>query len=211
MPNHITTIIKASPKVLNFLTETGTVDFSKIIPQPERLHDVRVDGTEYIAEYLCNTGDEYGKISFIRILGKQKGFASMDDSDLDNLFKMIKNIRDYGHATWYGWSVKNWGTKWNAYEVTISNGAVTFETAWSHPEPVIEELSKKFPDDEIEIRYADEDIGYNLGHYTIKNGKVTKFDIEDNIKFATDVKGVDPEEWGYVVNPKTGKYEYAEE
>lgn len=100
---------------------------------------------------------------------------------------------------------KNWGTKWNAYEVTISNGVVTFDTAWSHPEPVIDELSSKFPDEEIEIRYAD------LGHYTIKNGKVTKFDIEDNIKFATDVKGIDPVEWGYAVNPETGKYEYVGE
>jgi hypothetical protein len=52
-----------------------------------------------------------------------------------------------------------------------------FDTAWSHPFPVIEALSRKFPEHEIEVKYADEDFGHNLGHYKIKNGEIT-FDAE---------------------------------
>jgi hypothetical protein len=55
---------------------------------------------------------------------------------------------------WYDWSVKNWGTKWNACYVDVtfeSDDEVhyQFETAWDYPHPIIRELRRKFPDLEI--------------------------------------------------------------
>lgn len=77
-----------------------------------------------------------------------------------------------GVVCWYEWNIQNWGTKWNAYDTdVISDTEVRFDTAWSHPLPVIEELVKRFPEDNLEIKYADEDTGYNFGHYLVIDGE----------------------------------------
>ncbi len=41
-----------------------------------------------------------------------------------------------------------------------------FETAWSIPEPIFKKLSEEFPNDFIEIEFADEDV------YSDNNGKI---------------------------------------
>lgn len=84
----------------------------------------------------------------------------------------------YGYSTGgfspMDWAVNNWWTKWNAYDVErLKDGTVKFNTAWSHPEPVIVALSEKFPDEIIQVAFADEDMGHNLGGYLIKNGEST--------------------------------------
>lgn len=76
-------------------------------------------------------------------------------------------------TAWRRWSIDNWGTKWNAYGQQAGQttpGEIRFETAWSHPEPVINALSALFPDREIQVAYADEDAGYNLGVYALRHG-----------------------------------------
>jgi hypothetical protein len=85
-----------------------------------------------------------------------------------------------GVVCWYEWNRANWGTKWNGYSTTAdvryrgseAEHAIQFQTAWSHPLPVIEALSRKFPDDVLLVHYADEDFGSNLGSYLIKNGQI---------------------------------------
>src|SRR6185437_15296502 len=74
---------------------------------------------------------------------------------------------------WYNWSIENWGTKWNAYDIRINKyGTIVFQTAWAHPYKIVDALSKMFPKNSITVGYADEDKGYNLGIYKIKNGKL---------------------------------------
>lgn len=76
------------------------------------------------------------------------------------------------------WNRNHWGTKWNAYESSVEAlpgdlCRVRFETAWAHPFPVIEKLSLLVaPTDLICVRYADEDLGHNLGEYSIQNGRI---------------------------------------
>lgn len=72
-------------------------------------------------------------------------------------------IEKYGYHDWYGWSVANWGTKWNAYGVRMrgtqsplerlahAGGDGTreveydFQTAWSPPVPIMEKLFAENP------------------------------------------------------------------
>lgn len=68
---------------------------------------------------------------------------------------------------WYDWSIKNWGTKWNAYEISNIEQGVKFETAWNAPMPIFKALAEKFPDYSFDFKYADEDTGYNFGHLKI--------------------------------------------
>ncbi len=87
-----------------------------------------------------------------------------------------KEEEKYGAENcWYKWSIKNWGTKWNCYEVNVDVGYFSFWTAWSFPEPILRKLSKKFPKIKFFIQYADEDLGSNVGDIIMQNGKV----IED--------------------------------
>lgn len=85
---------------------------------------------------------------------------------------------DPGIVCWYEWKVENWGTKWNAYDARILADVdgmtkLRFDTAWSHPRPIIDKLSAMFPDETIRVRYADEDLGSNLGTYTIRGGAMS--------------------------------------
>jgi len=49
------------------------------------------------------------------------------------------NVSKYGYATWYDFNIANWGTKWDAYEISIEDFdddslTITFDTAWCPPE-----------------------------------------------------------------------------
>lgn len=110
----------------------------------------------------------------------------------------IDNILTYGHPTWYDWSIENWGTKWNAYEVRWFNEQVEFETAWSNALPVILKLSEFFPDLKFRYDYADEDIGHNCGWYKIRNGKIALEDHpvgDEAVRFACEMWDYDYDEY----------------
>ena len=51
---------------------------------------------------------------------------------------------------WYMWCVNNWGTKWDVSELDIEYDEemleLTFSTAWSPPEGVMQVLKDKYPD-----------------------------------------------------------------
>lgn len=91
-------------------------------------------------------------------------------------------------------AVERWGTKWNAYSQVVDDreNRLEFDTAWAHPFPVIDKLSRMFPSEPIKVQFADEDLGSNLGEYVILDGKIiedtTPTDEEDRINFATLVR-----------------------
>ena len=52
---------------------------------------------------------------------------------------------------WYHWCIANWGTKWDVSELDIEYSddeilELTFSTAWSPPEGVMNKLKEKYPD-----------------------------------------------------------------
>ena len=90
--------------------------------------------------------------------------------------------------------IDNWGTKWDAYEVIHNEDGFIFDTAWSHPAPVIKKMSKMYPNLTFEIKFVDEDLGYNMGHYIIKNGISNVFSVEEgDLGFAISVRELDGE------------------
>jgi hypothetical protein len=100
-----------------------------------------------------------------------------NNARFEKFIACCRSIKECGYAFWYDWCNEKWGTKWNAYDVSrISDTILRFDTAWSMPFPVIEELSKKFPTDEIRVRWADEDTGANTGDLTVFGGEVVSGD-----------------------------------
>ena len=52
---------------------------------------------------------------------------------------------------WYHWCISNWGTKWEPDIADIEYAdseqlQLTFSTAWSPPEGIVEKLREKYPD-----------------------------------------------------------------
>jgi len=92
---------------------------------------------------------------------------------------------------WYDWNVRNWGTKWNAYDVEIEDGTstlkcyltYTFSTAWSPPEGVIRALAKKIEELNFKLQFNwefEEEQGWG-GEYGFTRGEglglVDEYDI----------------------------------
>lgn len=130
--------------------------------------------------------DSDSEIKYADICAFMKG----DECDFD-FNKLIPSIPD--DPDWYDWRVNNWGTKWNAYEISFHDNCIKFLTAWTMPQQVTEALSMQFPDCMFVHDWADEDLGFNCGTGTIKGGYWIEMDFEDDYTFACNLWGYDPD------------------
>lgn len=107
----------------------------------------------------------------------------------------------HGANNWYDWRIENWGTKWNAYDTSLNKdvNTIVFDTAWSCPFPVLEELAKFCAHCNVKFigLWADEDMGHNAGAFSSdydENGyKFNYRKVKDRSNAAytiyTEVKG----------------------
>ena len=201
MPNHVINILNISgdkDQIAKMLSDIqndeygiGSIDFEKIIPMPESLRIESGSRTtrglkaykDFVSVYtfaganadkdLCAIPEE-----------KEKVFLNMrtdiETEDWQLGRQAFRNELQHGAPTWYEWSIKNWGTKWNAYAldtyengVTDDNPTLSFQTAWSAPHPILAKLAEMYPEVSFEHTWADEDIGQNCGQATYENGECT--------------------------------------
>ena len=212
MPNHVTTILKSSPAVIAHLIKDGRVDFNTVIPSFEDGQGGCIMGhIETLAESCVpfDDGQFLAGMKSRNILNSD--VTKLDDDSFGKFIKMLKNKREHGYFHGMEFNREKWGTKWNAYESLIESDQVTFQTAWSHPLPVMVALSKLFPNEELAIQYADEDTGSNCGFFTLKGGETISENIAPDYnkqgaeekkrwtRFAFELcnKGCDPAEYGY--------------
>jgi hypothetical protein len=195
MPNHITNIVtikgeeKAIAKVMKLIKgddEAQFIDFNRIAPIPKELQGTRspmktISKEEYIEQerkIKAGETDEYFGISRCLTAEQRKEY-----------------METFGADNWYDWQIANWGTKWNAYSQSLVNdNTIQFDTAWGTPLAIMENMSKKFPDVTIEVRYADEDFGYNVGKYTLSKGIMTESEQPEGgsmeaMKMAMEITG----------------------
>jgi hypothetical protein len=210
MPTHVTNKIKAPSHVIAaLLNDEGNVDFNRIIKFDGEFpwDDVSMDA-EQMAEMVTGKGvDDHPLIAALQQANRARAsIKQMSDITFEQFVQMLRNYRKCDVFHHMDFARQNWGTKWNAYSqsVDVAAGAAKFDTAWSCPKPVLEALSKRFPEDTIEVQYADEDIGSNCGSYSLKDGLVVASDIAPNWgsqsdeqkakwrAFAFDVTGREP-------------------
>lgn len=80
---------------------------------------------------------------------------------------------------WLDWSIRNWGTKWNAYQSDLDDeeNTIRFMTAWNGVPELIKKLGYIFPKMEFEYAWASEDFGYTVGLIRYKDTEI----LEENI------------------------------
>lgn len=233
MPNHVTNRIyfRGDPEAIHRMLEAikndeegyGSIDFNKIIPMPKELNiesgSRTTEGIKlynaFLEIYKLGKGQDVDLFSIPE--ESEKAFLKMRTDINKKTWKLGKaacrNIQQFGCPTWYEWCNLNWDTKWNAYDFTGETDPLTFHTAWSDPLPVIQELSRQYPEIEITHEWADEDIGQNCGHNVFSGGKMTEgwmpADGRDSYEFAASVLGEDLADFGLVLNADETDYIYA--
>lgn len=196
MPNYVTNVIKSKPQVISkLLCSDGSVDFNKIIRMPSSLSTVTCNGDDRFVDALAGVTKELDESIF-----------SLSSDRFENVVNMMRNYYNYKYATWYTWRIDNWGTKWNAHDTRIvSSEVVEFTTAWSPPHKVIAKLAAKFPAEDIEHLWADEDIGYNLGSRRYRGDIIIDRAIDNPKDFAISlIKNV---QQYYKFNTETNSWE----
>ena len=176
MPNHVTNRLEINAdretvqKVMNFLKgktdDDNTpcyIDFNNIIPMPEYLEAMQLKPFYFLLD-----DDALRTIQWI------EGLAEKDRKEALQLgASYLENRKKYGYPTWYEWSTATWGTKWNAYHQDFEEPNILwFDTAWNGVPLLIQKLSEIFPDVEFHYAYADEDLGFNTGRGTARNGEI---------------------------------------
>lgn len=219
MPNWVNNrleIIGASKedldKIYSEVTTDGRIDFNKIIPMPECLNvDSGYPASAAYKIYLM-LKHKYKSEYIIKKHFLTDNHELMNDLQYrekcyETGKRYYENKIETGYTEWYSWRHDNWGTKWNAHDADFvyrSETGMAFDTAWSTCEPIIKELSKKYPGIEFECTFHDMDdyMGGNCGQYAYKNGKIVREvcpETDEEIKqFLISEFGYGPEEFDWV-------------
>ena len=69
---------------------------------------------------------------------------------------------------WYDWRLQNWDTKWDAYDVYVTDDdpeslEVEFNTAWSPPEAICHAIREQYPD--IDVQWFYDEPGCEIAGY----------------------------------------------
>ena len=222
MPNHVTNKIEITSanaqEALNFMKGSDReFDFNQIIPMPESLNIQSGTVTDAALAYCLTDGltkpvtadqiEKYYKEEFFsskaeqveRAIESAKRCLDQGHETKEQLLeiskKIISNVETHNCHTWYEWSPQNWGTKWNAYDITVSENQVEFDTAWNSPVPVLEAWIAKF---NLTCTVKAFDEGHNFWFIkTYADGIL--IDFRDTLKedcdaLCKELKGYDPSE-----------------
>ena len=204
MPNYVKNVLAFDgdqDQVARLFTtiqgEKGPMDFNKLIPMPPELEiEAGSRTTAGFKKYMA----------FLAVTGLHTEmepaylatYPEIDREEWELGKQAFHNLQNFGYPTWYEWRNQNWGTEWNARGSEISDGRLSFLTAWNAPKPVIEKLSEMFPTVSIHHAWADEDIGFNCGERTYQNGAVTQEYLptgQEAVELGCDLWNIDPEEF----------------
>lgn len=222
MPNHITNIVKVlslgnstiEQVRARILNNKGDIDFNVVFGMQECLKGFNPHhGAISVANAKLQTPVSGNPmIAIMEIENRERalqGVEGLSEEDKALVQRCIDNYKESGFVYWYDWANEVWGTKWNAYNQSVQPLCFKFDTAWGHPEKVINKISKDLPDVEFSIQYADEDTGSNCGSYIVKNGVRSSEDIAPNwSQMSIDQKRKYTEFAFRICHPETDQKEY---
>ena len=117
--------------------------FGQIIPEPDWAN------TPLMSKDIKGIVYDRGKLGELPVDGR---FQSTDRQD----------------DRWYDWRLQNWDTKWDAYDVHVTDDdpectEIEFDTAWSPPEAICSALREQYPD--VSISWFYDEPGCEIAGY----------------------------------------------
>ena len=108
--------------------------FTQIIPEPDWLNTPLM--SKDVKEY-----------SFSKPRGK---VGELPQYVEDPFKRLVFKSTGYGDDRWYDWRVQNWDTKWDCYDVEVTDDdpeclEIEFNTAWSPPEAICNQIREDYP------------------------------------------------------------------
>ena len=159
MPNHCHNMVTfyASPKHNDqiakikqmFLDENV---FTQIIPEPDWPNTPLTESS--VGNWLTDKRGEVGELPV----------PVENDFGISHRFKSTDKADD----RWYDWRLQNWDTKWDAYDVVVTDAdpectEIEFNTAWSPPEAICYALREQYPD--VSISWFYDEPGCEIAGY----------------------------------------------
>jgi hypothetical protein len=197
MPNHVTnqvTFLGSTERIKELRakckTDKSPFSFNAFYPIPDELVGTSSPAKIVTEQELQEWKDKLAKGE---LSDWDKDYRPITQKESANL------ISKYGYDNWYNWQIENWGTKWDCYDhIEIEEGEIHFNTAWSTPMYALTKLSLMFDDLTIEVQYADEDFGSNVGTYSLQGGELVDLYqpeySKESVRLAMDILG-DTEYW----------------
>ena len=136
----------------------------------------------------------------------QRGGGRMIAGPLtDELHRIYEPSKRYGRVFPMIYEIGCCPSKWNSYDNCYNEDRrIEFLTAWSPPHEIMEELARRFPEAGFLHRWADEDIGSNVGQREYEHGECVEIyepsDQKECIDLACEVWGDDPLDLGFMLN-----------
>lgn len=154
-------------------------------------NNVKFGTDKVIKECVIKNENGVEEFDFDKIIPMPKVLEEENGLDKLTLEERLIFLEENDNCdNWYDWNVHHWGTKWNSSETCVVNDKeVEFETAWSMPEPIFREISKKY-NTTVEVEYADEGITENSGRVVYENGDEVYYEPGDG-EFCKKIWG-----WG---------------
>lgn len=167
MPNHVRTVVK--------------------------FHKLKKEDIDIILNLIACPADEEYAIDFNKIIPEPTTREECPEDCIATPDSHIESDSERPWFNWYEWHVKYWGTKWGAYDCYTKIGKsyiqFVFSTAWSLAYPVMEKLALMGYN--IEIKYADEDLGNNCGKLTYSSEQgwnhYDESELKDSYRFASEL------------------------
>ena len=83
--------------------------------------------------------------------------------------RLVFKSTDMSDDRWYDWRVQNWDTKWDCYDVVVTDDdpeqlEIEFNTAWSPPEAICHALREKY-EDTVAISWFYDEPGCEIAGY----------------------------------------------
>ena len=129
---------------------TGESVFTQIIPEPDWHNTPLLTSDNHYGSKYGNDGElpQYVEDPWKRLVFKSTGTTDQ---------------------RWYDWRLQNWDTKWDAYDVEQHDFddpdqyEVTFNTAWSPPDAICNQIREDYPD--VEVSWFYDEPGCEIAGY----------------------------------------------
>ena len=130
---------------------TGESVFKHIIPEPDWPNTPLTEDS--VGNWLTDKRGEVGELP-----------VKKEDPWLTYRFESTGKQDD----RWYDWRCENWDTKWDAYDVVVTDDdpehlEIEFNTAWSPPEAICHQIREDFPD--IAVSWFYDEPGCEIAGY----------------------------------------------